>query len=136
MKRYKFLEKENVFEALNKLRSAFLAAKDGSEVNNIIKGILTSDERIKIGRRIIISQLLDDNQTYDQISKQYKIGKQTIIQVQKLKDKYPKCFDLINKREEKVENEYSKSAYEKVGYTRSLQRFPIYTGFKRKDVTR
>jgi len=125
-----------VFEALNKLRTAFLAAKDGSEVDEIIKGILTSDERIKIGRRILISQLLNTDATYEEIRKNFKIGKQTILHVQKLKDKYPKCFELINNREEKVEEEYHKKAYELVGHTRSLQRFPSYTGFKRSKVKR
>ncbi|EKD94466.1 MAG: hypothetical protein ACD_26C00034G0001 [uncultured bacterium] len=113
-----------------------MAAKDGSEVDEIIKGILTNDERIKIGRRILISQLLDTDTTYDEIRKNFKIGKQTILHVQKLKDKYPKCFELINKREIKVDDEYHKKAYEMVGHTRSLQRFPSYTGFKRKNVKR
>lgn len=136
MRRYRFLDQNQIFQAFNKLRSAFLAAKDGSEVDQIIKGVLTSDERIKIGRRIVISQLLDTEMTYDEISKNYKIGKQTVLQVQKLKDKYPSCFELINDREKKVDDEYHKKAYEKVGYTRSLQRFPKYTGYKRREVKR
>lgn len=136
MRRYKFLHKEEVFEALNKLRAAFLAAKDGSEVEDIIKGILTSDERIKIGRRILVAQLLEKGLTFETIRNDYKIGKQTALQVQKLKDKYPKCFDLINQREEKVEVTFGKRAYEMMGSPKRFQKFPVYTGYKRKDVPR
>ncbi|MEK7550181.1 MAG: Trp family transcriptional regulator [Patescibacteria group bacterium] len=136
MRRYKFLLKEEVFEALNKLRAAFLAAKDGNEVEEIIRGILTSDERIKIGRRILISQLLDEGLTFEAISKDYRIGKQTALQVQKLKDRYPKCFELISQRVEKVEIEFGKKAYIKTGNPKYLKKFIEYTGFKRTDVKR
>lgn len=136
MRRYRFLDKENIFEVFNKLRSAFLAAKDGEEVDQIIKGILTNDERMKIGRRIIISQLLEDDLTYEEISKNYKIGKQTIIQVQKLKEKYPKCFELINAREIKVEDEYHQKAYRMTGNPKSFLKFPKYTGYKRSKIKR
>ena len=40
MRRYGFLTKTDTYEALNRLRDAFLAAKDGNEVNEIINGIL------------------------------------------------------------------------------------------------
>ena len=127
---------DEVFVALNKLRAAFLAAKDGNEVEEIIKGILTSDERIKIGRRILTAQLLEEGITFESIRKDYKIGKQTALQVQKMKDKYPKCFELINAREEKVEQTFGKKAYEMIGNPKRFQKFPSYTGFKRKDVPR
>lgn len=136
MRRYNFLEKEQIFEALNKLRTAFLAAKDGSEVEEIIKGILTNDERIKIGRRILISQILDGDKTYEEIRREYKIGKQTILQIQRLKDKYPKCFEMINIREEKVENEYHDKAYVKRTNSLNWKNYIEVTGFKRKDVKR
>lgn len=136
MKRYKFLDKDQIFDAFNKLRAAFLAAKNGDEVEEIIKGILTSDERIKIGRRILTSQLLDEGLTYDSIRSQLKVGKQTVLQVQRLKTLHPKCFELIDKREEKVEIVFGKNAYRMTGNPKRLQKFPEYTGFKRKDVDR
>ena len=46
MRRYRFLEKEEIFDALNKLRNAFLAARDGDEVEEIINGLLTFDEKM------------------------------------------------------------------------------------------
>jgi len=122
--------------ALNKLRAAFLAAKDGNEVEEIIKGVLTSDERIKIGRRILVSQLIDEGNTYDTIRQRLRVGKQTVLQVQRLKSLSPKCFELINIREEKVENTFGNKAYKMVGNPKRFQKFPRYTGFKRKDVIR
>jgi len=136
MKRYRFLTREDVFKALNKLRAAFLAAKDGQEVDELIKGLLTHDERMKIGRRIILSQLLDEDVTYDYITKNLKIGRQTIIELQRLKDKYPKCFELINKREEKVEGEYHDKAYKTVTSPSTWKKFPEYTGYKRNKIKR
>ncbi len=136
MRRYSFLEKEAIFEVFNKLRSVFLAAKDGSDVDQIIKGILTSDERIKIGRRIIIAKLLDEDLTYDEIRKILKVGKQTILQVQKLKSRFPKCFDMINQREEKVENEYYSKAYIEKVNSLNWKKYVKFTGFRRKDVKR
>lgn len=136
MRRYKFLTKEDIYSALNKLRAAFLAAKDGGEVESIIKGVLTNDERIKIGRRILIAQLLSEENTYDQIKNLLKVGKQTIIQVQKSMESRPKCFELINQREMKVETTFWKKAYIKVGSPKMIHKRIEYTGFTRKDVTR
>ena len=131
------MTKEDIFQALNKLRVAFLAANNGEEVEEIIKGVLTADERMKIGRRIIVAQMLGEGEmSYDFMSRTLKVGKQTILEVQKLKEKYPKCFELINKRETKVEDEYHAKAYRMVGSSKRLQKFPEYTGFKRKDVKR
>lgn len=43
MRRYKFLKKEDIYQAFNRLRDAFLSAKDGNEVEEIINGLLTRD---------------------------------------------------------------------------------------------
>lgn len=135
-RRYKFLDKEEIYQALNKLRAAFLAAKNGEEVDEIINGILTTDEKLKIGRRILISELLDKKLSYQKISKLIKVGKQTILHTERAKERHPQCFRLINLREEKVEKTYQKKAYRKTGNPKYLKKFSVYTGFKRKDVER
>lgn len=98
MNRYRFLTKESTYKALNKLRTAFLAAKDLAEVDEIIKGILTDDELLKIGRRILISDLLNQGYSIDKIRKIMKVGKHTILRVKRKQENYPLCFELINKR--------------------------------------
>lgn len=136
MRRYSFLTKDYVYEALNKLRAAFLAAKDGNEVEEIIKGVLTNDERLKIGRRIQIAQMLQARHTYKEIKDELKVGVQTIELVNRKINSHPTCYDLINKREEKVESVYKSRAYVKIGGPKLVHKKHIHTGFKRKDVNR
>lgn len=136
MRRYKFLTKDSVYKALNKLRAAFLAAKDGNEVETIIMGVLTHDERMKIGRRIQIAQMLKKRFTYTQIKEELKVGPPTIRLVDRKMKESPECYDLINKRERKVESEYKRKSYVKTGGPKLVFKRKIYTGFKRKDVQR
>jgi uncharacterized protein YerC len=136
MNRYQFLKKEEVYQALNKLRAAFLAAKDGAEVDELMKGILTHDERMKVGRRIIIAQMLLDGMSYNEIISELKVGSPTIRDVDKKIKSNPACFKLINTREEKVEKTYTQKAYTKTGGSKKLFKSTQYTGYKRKDVKR
>lgn len=136
MRRYRFLNKDSNFAALNKLRAAFLAANDGVEVEEIIKGLLTYDERMKIGRRIQIAQLLKQGMKYREIMKELKVGLPTIMLVSRKINQNPKCFELIMAREEKVEREYKSSAYQYTGGSKLILKRKKYTGFKRKDVKR
>jgi len=136
MRRYKFLKKNSVFTALNKLRAAFLAANDGGEVNEIIKGIMTYDERMKIGRRIQIAQLLKEGLKFREIAEELNVGLPTIMLVSRKIDENPKCFELIMNREAKVEREYKSNAYKKVGGSTMIFKRTEYTGFTRKDVRR
>jgi uncharacterized protein YerC len=136
VRRYKFLNKDSVYTALNKLRAAFLAAKDGNDVEEIISGILTNDERIKIGRRIQIAQMLSEDTPYIEIAKTLKVGLTTVMQIVSKMQKSPKCFDLINSRESKVESEYQNRRYRMIGGSTLIFKKREYTGFTRKEVKR
>lgn len=136
MRRYKFLHKEEVYEALNRVRDALLAARDGNDVEDIMKGILTFDERIKIGRRILIAEYLLDGVHIDEIVKELKVGKTTIGSVGKNLEDYTKCFELIKFRSKRVEREFKNKAYMKRGGPLKVYKTKEYTGFKRKDVKR
>lgn len=135
MRRYHFLSTEDVYEALNQLRSAFLAAKNGEEVNEIINGLFTHDEKMKIGRRIIIASLLDYSTVTDIVSISH-VGRTTISLVSKLKDDNPKCFQLIGNRKKHAQKVYEDKKYRKVGGSTLIFKRNEYTGFKRKDVKR
>lgn len=135
MRRYRFLTKDDIYEALNRLRDAFLAAKNGNEVEEIINGILTYDEKLKIGRRILIAEYIRSGIGFDQIARTLKVGKGTIVSVMKNLDN-PTWFDLIEKRGEKVEETYQKRKHRLVGGSTLVFKKKEYTGFKRKDVTR
>jgi uncharacterized protein YerC len=136
VRRYRFLSKDGIYSALNKLRAAFLAARNGSEVELIMNGVLTSDERMKIGRRIEIASMLRAKMTYREIASVLKVGLPTVRLVDRKMHEYPGCFKLIELREEKVEGEYRKRAYRKVGGPKLVFKKQEYTGFKRKDVVR
>ena len=136
MRRYRFLDKEAVYEALNRLRNAFLASRDGNEVEDIINGLLTSDERLKIGRRILIAEYLKSGLGIDEISRQLKVGKNTIMHVAKLMDQNPACYILIQRRGHIVEKEYENKKYIEVGGPTLIFKRKKYTGFRRKDVKR
>lgn len=136
MRRYKFLENKEVYEALNKVRDAFLAARNGDQVNKIIDGLLTHDEKLKIGRRILIAEYLTSGFAINEISKILRVGKNTIMHISRRIEKHDEWFELIEERSKKVEKEYQKKKYKSLGSSTKIFKTKAYTGFKRKDVKR
>ena len=136
MRRYHFLTETEIYEALNRLRDAFLAAKDGNEVNEIINGLLSHDEKMKLGRRIIIAELLQRGYSIRDLTLESRAGAATITSVLKLLETHPKCFDLINSRRIKLEKEYQGKKYRKVGGSKLVFKKKVYTGIKRSDIKR
>lgn len=136
MRRYKFLKKEDIYAAFDKLTDAFLAAKNGNEVEEIINGLLTRDEKLKIGRRILVAEYLKAGINFENIVKTLKVGKNTIISVMKNLDEYPEFFTLINSRSQKVDKEYLRKKYTVSGGSKLVYKKKQYTGFKRKDIER
>jgi Trp operon repressor len=136
MQRYNFLESKDIYDALNRLRDAFLAAKNGSEVDEIIKGVLSNDERIKIGRRILIAECLKLEMNVEEICQALRVGKSTVISVTKSLAVYPSAFKLIDKRKTSVEKTYNKKKYRTSGGSKLVFKKKEYTGFSRKNVKR
>ena len=136
MRRYKYLPKDAVYEALNKVRDSFLAAKDGNDVEQIMKGILTFDERMKIGRRIQIAECLLSDFKTEEIQSLLKVGRTTISHVAKNLEDYEKCFHLIRERAKKVEKVYQDKSHRSVGGSKLWIKRKEYTGFKRSNVSR
>lgn len=136
MRRYHFLTEKEVHEALNRLRDAFLAAKDGNEVSEIISGLLTQDERIKLGRRIVIAEALQKDIGYRDLIQLDRVGATTVAHVFKMLESHPKCFELINLRKKKLEKEYEAKKYRKTGGSKLVFKKKEYTGLKRSDIKR
>jgi hypothetical protein len=97
---------------------------------------LTNDERMKIGRRIEVAQMLQAGLTHREIADQLKVGLTTIKLVDRKMHEHPRGYELIDLRERKVEGEYSDKAYKKVGGPKLVFKKREYTGFRRKDVRR
>ena len=136
MRRYKSLTKEDIFEALNEVRDAFLAAKDGNEVDEIMNFMLTTEEKIKLGRRVLLAKYLELDLTLFEIRKMLKVGKSTIQFVTRRAHLHPIGLELIRKRGKKVEEEYQRRKFREVGGSQLVFERKEYTGFRRKDVKR
>ena len=136
MKRYNFLDQKEIYETIDKVRDSFLAAKDGHEVNEIINGLLTQDEQLRIGRRVLIAEYLLIDMNIEEIEKMLKVGKATIASVAKSLDKHPRCFELLKLRRLKVKKNYNSNKTAEIGGSKLVFKKKEYTGFTRKDVKR
>lgn len=136
MRRYKFLEEEEIFQAFNKVRDAFLAARDGTEVDKIIDGLLTHDEKVKIGRRVLAAEYLIAGIGIEEICRQLKMGKNTVMHIGRRLEKYEDCFILIERRHKQVEKVFNSKAYRSTGGSTLIRKRTEYTGYKRKNVKR
>lgn len=136
MKRYSFLNDDDIYTAFSKLRNAFLAAQNGDEVDKILDGLLTFDEKIKIGRRILVAESIVAGIGVDEICSQLSVGKNTISSVSRALDANFDWYTLIEKRRKTVEKEYKKHSHREVGGSLLVHKKKVYTGFKRKDVKR
>lgn len=136
MKRYDFLLKHEVYQALNKARDALLAAKDGNDVNELLEGLFTDEERLKIGRRIQIAEEIRLGRSYAEIIENLHVGVNTINTVYRNLNSHPRCFKLIFERSRKVENDYNEKKYRLVGESQLVHKRKEYTGITRKDIKR
>lgn len=125
-----------MYEALNEVRDAFLAAKDGNEVNEIMSFMLTTEEKIRLGRRVLLAKYLELDLTLDEIYKMLKVGKSTVQFVTRRAHLHPMGLKLIRKRGSKVEDEYQKRKFREVGGSQLVFKRKEYTGVKRKDIKR
>lgn len=136
MRRYEFLTKHDIFAALNKVRDALLAAKDGNEVNELLEGLFTEEERLQIGRRILIAEQLRLGLTHADIVEDLHVGKGTVGAVYNKLNSNPNCFELIFRRGKKVEKDYKEKKYRSVGGSTLVFKKKEYTGISKKDIKR
>lgn len=136
MRRYNFLTDKDFFEVFNRVQDAFLAAKDGEEVKEIINSLLTRDEKIRIGRRILIAESLKNDITHKEISQLSNVGYTTIATISRQLENHPKGFDLIFKRRTKLEKEYNSKKYFSTGGSLLVIKKKKYSGIKRSQIKR
>ena len=136
MGRYNFLTKDDILTALYRLNDAFLAAKDGNEVKEIINSLLTEDEKIRIGRRILVAEALKNEMKFKDLVEATNMGFATISCISKQLSSHPIGFQLIFKRRLKLEKDYEDKKYRKVGGSKLVFKKKSYTGIKRSDIKR
>lgn len=136
MRRYQHLTKEDIYKALNSLRDAFLAAKNGEEVTEIMNSLMTQEEQLKMGRRILIASHLQADITQKEIGAILKVAQATISGVQKHLNSYPEGFKLISDRKKYVEEQYQQKKFRYKGGSKLIIKQKEYSGVKRKDIKR
>lgn len=128
---------KSLLEIYEKVGAAFLAAKDGKEVKAVIDAILTPDEKVKVGRRVLVAQLINNgNVTYEDLLKNLKVGKNTVSMVIHQMLVNPEGFEAIFRRVKKVDEEYKDKSFTSSILSRHIVGRKTRTNFKRTDVKR
>lgn len=100
---------------LDTLYTAVSSLKSREEVKNFLRDLLTESERVMLGRRIIIAQMLLEENTYLEIKRELGVGIDTITRVHKWLeddiDGYEKTVKKLEKilesRQEKINRAYT-----------------------------
>lgn len=135
-RRYKNIPQDSLSKALGKLRAAFLTPKNTKQVETIIYGILTHDERMKIGRRIQIAEMLLEGETYYNIAQKLNVGQTTIINVARQVGKSPECYKLIVSKEVEIKRKIKKKRNSKKGSSTLIFKKRAYSEKESLNVNR
>jgi len=108
------IKKEEKIEYLDALYTAVESLESREEVKNFLRDLLTEGERIMVGRRIIIAKRLLNEEPYEQIIREMKVGADTIMRVYRwLEDDihgYEKVVKklerVLESRQEKIDKAY------------------------------
>jgi uncharacterized protein YerC len=99
--KYKKLTKEDRIKCLDALYTAIGCLKSRDDIKLFLRDLLTSSERIMIGRRIIIAQMLIDGYSHRNIAGEIGVGMDTIFRVQRWltddKKGYEKTIEKFNR---------------------------------------
>ena len=84
------LTKKEIIVTLDALYTAASAIKGRDAVKLFLRDLLTSSERIMLGRRIIIARMLIAGVSHEEIERRLRVGRGTIGRVNKwLHDQFP-----------------------------------------------
>ncbi len=113
---------------LDTLYTSIETLKTREEVKNFLRNLLTESERIMLGRRLIIAQMLLDGKTYAEIMDELKVGIDTINRVHQWLDDenggYEKAITGIGKifkGRRKVSDYYDSSMFGQL-----KRRYPLH----------
>lgn len=94
------LSKEETIATLDALYTAASVLKGRDAMKLFLRDLLTSSERIMLGRRIIIARMLIAGISYDEIGERMRVGRATIGRVQRwLHDQFPGFENAIKEME-------------------------------------
>jgi len=96
------LDNKDRIRYLDVLYTAASGLKSREEIKNFLRDLLTESERVMIGRRILIAQMLLEEKPYDEIIRELKVGKDTIMRVHRWLGDDVDGYEKAVKRLEKV----------------------------------
>ena len=105
------LKEQDKTKSLDALYTSVSSLKTRDDIKNFLRALLTEGERIMIGRRILIAQRLLNNQSYDQIIKEMKVGPDTITRVDRWLSDQNKGYEKAIKELEKVNKNRKKKEF-------------------------
>ena len=121
--------KEKV-EYLDALYTAVESLKSREEVKNFLRDLLTEGERIMVGRRIIIARRLLNNEPYEQIIREMRVGPDTIMRVHRwLEDDiegYEKAVKKLEKVLESRQAKRDKAYIDPFSFEGLKKRYPLH----------
>lgn len=121
------LTKQEIIITLDVLYTAASVLKGRDATKLFLRDLLTSSERIMLGRRIIIARLLIAGESYDVIQKQLRVGRATIFRVEKwLKDQFPGYERTIAEMEKEFFKREEKRLYATSSLYRLKKKYPLH----------
>ncbi len=121
--RGKQLTNEMRMETFDALYTAMSSLKDRTSMKAFLRDLLTESERIMLGRRIILARAILSGKTYDEIVREYKVGKDTILKIHTwLDDQFPGYEHTIYQMEEEFKARKRKNEDKKMYATNALYR--------------
>lgn len=124
------LGKQEKIEYLDALYTAVESLGSREEVKNFLRDLLSESERIMIGRRIVIAKRLLNEEPYEQIIREMKVGADTVTRVhQWLEDDvegYEKVVRKLKRVLESREEKRNKAYVAPFSFQGLKNRYPLH----------
>lgn len=120
-------EKEKI-QTLDALYTATSSLRDREAMKMFLRDLLTESERIMLGRRILIAQMLIEGRSRENIMEALRVGPDTIWRVQKwLDDQFPGLENAVRNMKSIQDNRKKKTEYaEPYTHAWMKKKYPLY----------
>ncbi len=127
-RRIRDLSDSEVRATLDTLYTAMSSISGRDAVKLFLRDVLTTSERIMIGRRIIIARMLMARTSYDEIGARLRVGRATIGRVHRwLSDQFPGYEAAIRGMEKEFDRRAIRhAAREPFSYAWLKKKYPIH----------
>lgn len=122
------LKDEDRIKYLDALYTAAAGIKGRVDMKAFLRDLLTVSERIMLGRRIIIAEMLLEDKSYDEITQQLGAGRHTVRKVHRwLLDQHSGYEKAIKGLKREVQDRRYRAGYRREAVLRRLKkRYPLY----------